>query len=118
MNTPAGEVTITHWHAHVYYAAETLALAVQVCEQAVADLPVEQGRMHQKPVGPHPCWSCQLSFAPGDLGQVLTWLTLHRQGLTVFVHPNTGNDLIDHRDRPVWLGASVTLNLGMFESRA
>ena len=114
MSDTAAPVTITHWHAHVYYDASSLDLAEQVCQQAVAALPIEQGRMHRKPVGPHPLWSCQLSFAPADLGTVLTWLSLHHQGLTVFVHPNTGNDLVDHRDRAIWVGDSVRLNLGMF----
>ncbi len=47
---------ITGYHAHVYYDANTQAIAQQVCEE-VADLfPVQMGRMHAKNVGPHPNW--------------------------------------------------------------
>ena len=36
-------------------------------------------------------------------------------GLIVLVHPNAGDDLLDHRDRALWLGAGLDLKLGMFE---
>ena len=106
---------ITHWHAHVYYDEQTVVQATKLCADAANALSVEQGRLHRKPVGPHPQWSCQLSFTPEHLAEVITWLTLNRNGLTVFVHPNTGDDLVDHRDRAVWLGDSDSLRLGMFE---
>ena len=32
--------------------------------------------------------------------------------LDVFVHPNTDDELRDHRDCAIWLGSSHTLNLG------
>jgi len=113
MNT--SNSTITHWHAHVYFNEHTVEQASRLCEEAASALPVEQGRVHRKPVGPHPQWSCQLSFDPEHLGQVVTWLTLKRNGLTVFVHPNTGDDLVDHRDRAVWLGDSDNLRLEIFQ---
>jgi len=34
-----------------------------------------------------------------------------------FVHPNTGHDLEDHRDRAVWIGKSVPLLLDMFTKK-
>ena len=42
---------------------------------------------------------------------LLAWLTLNRAGLDVFVHPNTPDELRDHRDCAMWLGHSHTLNL-------
>ena len=110
--------TITGWHAHVYYGEQTVEQATALCEAAAKALPVEQGRVHRKLVGPHPQWSCQLAFEPAHLADVVTWLTLNRNGLTVFVHPNTGDDLVDHRDRAVWLGDSDTLKLDIFKPRA
>lgn len=107
---------ISDWHAHVYYDAATLDQASALCGLADQVLPVKQGRIHQKPVGPHPMWSCQLSFEPEDFSAVVVWLNAHRAGLTVFVHPNTGDVLADHRDHAIWLGDSVGLNLEMFTS--
>jgi DOPA 4,5-dioxygenase len=105
---------ITDWHAHVYYEAATLDQAIELCELADQKLPVKKGRVHEKLVGPHPMWSCQLSFEPGDFASVIVWLNARRQGLTVFVHPNTGDALVDHRDHAIWLGDSVQLKLDIF----
>ena len=45
------------------------------------------------------------------------WLALNRGDLTIFVHPNTGQDLEDHRDRAIWLGQQVPLVLDIFTKR-
>ncbi|MEZ5707443.1 MAG: DOPA 4,5-dioxygenase family protein [Burkholderiaceae bacterium] len=46
-------------------------------------------------------------------GEVIPWLALNRQGLVVFIHPITGNDLVDHRDRAIWMGAVRPLDLSV-----
>lgn len=69
------------------------------------------GRFHERPVGPHPQWSCHFAFAPAALPRVLTWLALNHGALDVFLHPNTGESLRDHRDCALWIGHSHTLNL-------
>lgn len=106
---------ITGYHAHVYFDADTQETAQQVCEEAARLFPVEKGRMHAKNVGPHPRWSCQLAFAPDAFDQVIPWLMLNRKGLTVFTHPETGDHLADHRDRAVWMGEMLDLDLSIFD---
>lgn len=106
--------TIASYHAHIYFDAETLGQARTLCEAARDTLPVEMGRMHEKNVGPHPMWSCQLSFDADALGKVMPWLILNRDGLIVLIHPNTGQHLEDHRDRAVWMGACLALDLSIF----
>ena len=44
---------------------------------------------------------------------ILSWLAVNRGDLTVFVHPNTGRQLVDHRDRAIWLGRQETLDLSV-----
>ena len=66
---------------------------------------LKMGRIRGRPVGPHPDWSCQLAFAPEVFGELVPWLAIHRQDLVVFIHPVTGNDLLDHRDRAIWMGS-------------
>jgi aromatic ring-cleaving dioxygenase len=108
---------ISDWHAHVYFAAETrdAALALrQRIEQRFAGQ-MEMGRFHERPVGPHPQWSYQVAFRPERLAEIVSWLTLNRAGLTVLVHPNTGDALTDHRDRAIWLGPSDTLDLSILQ---
>ncbi|CAI3790848.1 hypothetical protein DBADOPDK_00072 [Pseudomonas sp. MM223] len=48
---------IKGYHAHVYYDAASMEQARELCEEAARLFPVTMGRMHQKPVGPHPDWS-------------------------------------------------------------
>jgi aromatic ring-cleaving dioxygenase len=33
----------------------------------------------------------------------------------VFIHPLTGNDLVDHRDRAMWMGAVRPLDLSVLD---
>lgn len=106
---------IAGWHAHVYFDEETIDRARDLCERARDAFGLPMGRMHQRPVGPHPMWSCQLSVPPAAFGDVVAWLTLNRGGLSVFVHPETGNDLADHTDHAIWLGEARTLDTAMFD---
>ncbi|MBV4540332.1 DOPA 4,5-dioxygenase family protein [Pseudomonas vlassakiae] len=105
---------IKGYHAHVYYDASTIEQARELCEEAARLFPVTMGRMHQKPVGPHPDWSCQLAFEPEFVGVILPWLALYRKGLVVFLHPLTGDELADHRDHAIWMGAVRPLDLSIF----
>jgi len=102
---------ITGWHAHVYFDAGSREPAQQVREAVEARFDVTMGRWHEKPVGPHPMWSYQIAFGPERLAELLPWLSLNRRGLTVFVHPETGDDIPDHTDHAVWLGEKMDLNL-------
>lgn len=106
---------IESYHAHVYFNESTVEQAEALCTAAAQSFAVEMGRVHRKPIGPHPMWSCQLAFAPEVFGEVIPWLALNRNGLTIFVHPNTGNDLADHRDHAIWMGTVEPLNLEMFD---
>ena len=102
---------ITEYHAHIYYDAETREQAEKLCKAAGQTLGVKVGRMHDKPVGPHPRGSCQLTVKTEQLAKVLPWLVLNRGALTVFAHAQTGNALKDHTDHVIWLGPSEPLNL-------
>jgi DOPA 4,5-dioxygenase len=104
---------IQGYHAHVYFDAASVARARALCERAAAQFPLKLGRVHEKPVGPHPDWSCQLAFRAELFAQVVPWLMMNREGLVVFVHPLTGNDLVDHRDRAMWMGAMRPLDLSV-----
>ncbi len=106
---PTGD--ITGYHAHVYYRAETKPEATRL-RQALADrFDVRLGRWHDRPVGPHPCWSYQVAFEPALFGEIVPWFTLNRRGLVVFVHPQTGDDIADHTDYAIWLGEMPELDL-------
>jgi len=116
MNPDTEIASVQSWHAHVYFDGDTrdAAWALRGRIEAAFGARIEMGRFHERPVGPHPCWSYQVAFAPAELAPLLTWLALHHAGLDVFLHPNTGDALRDHRDRAVWVGRSHVLALDAF----
>lgn len=104
---------VASWHAHVYFdaASRDTAFALRERIEATFGGKMEMGRFHERPVGPHPQWSYQIAFGPEQLAEIATWLTLNHGALDVFIHPNTGNSLRDHRDCAMWIGRSHVLNL-------
>lgn len=107
---------IRGYHAHVYFDADTVAQATGLCRTAADMFGAEMGRVHERPVGPHPMWSCQLAFPPEAFDKIIPWLALNRDGLTIFAHPETGDNLKDHRDHGIWMGSMPALDLTIFET--
>lgn len=103
-----------HYHAHVYFGPDTVAQARALCGQAGALFGLRVGQVHEKLVGPHPHWSCQIAFDSAQFETFIPWLEQHRDGLDVLVHGLTGDDLADHTLHAAWLGQPSQLNLAMF----
>ena len=103
------------YHAHIYFDEDTKALAKTLCNITAEKFGLRVGRFHEKLVGPHPRWSCQVIFGSKDFESYITWLDMNREELTIFVHALTGDDLKDHTDFAYWLGQEVKLNLSIFE---
>lgn len=103
------------YHAHVYFEQETLQFATDLCHKAGELYPVTVGRVHQKLVGPHTKWSCQLKFTSRDFDNLVPWLDENRKGLSVLVHALSGDELEDHTTYAYWLGEAVPLDLSEFQ---
>ena len=102
--------TVTGYHAHVYFDAESEPAALALRDTVAHRFgDVVVGRVHRKPVGPHPHWSYQLAFAPERFGELVPFLMLNRGELDVLVHPRTGDEIRDHFDYAVWLGEKAAL---------
>lgn len=105
------------YHAHVYFGPHTVRQAEALAAQAGALFGVAVGRLHCRPVGPHPHWSCQIAFGSEQFDAVVPWLDAHCGELDVLVHGLSGDDLADHTDHAWWLGREWPLSLEMFEQR-
>ncbi|GAB4537632.1 MAG: DOPA 4,5-dioxygenase family protein [Pleurocapsa sp.] len=105
---------IKGYHAHIYFDESTVQQAEALCEEAGKLFNVTVGRMHHREIGPHPSWSCQLAFSRNEYADLLTWLALNRNGLTILIHPLSGNDLKDHTDYASWMGEPQALKLNVF----
>ena len=103
------------YHAHVYFDESSKVLANQVCQGAGEKFGLQVGRFHEKLVGPHSRWSCQITFAAKDFDSFIPWLDEKREDLSILVHALTGNNLQDHTEFAYWLGEPVTLDLSLFQ---
>jgi aromatic ring-cleaving dioxygenase len=103
------DTTAIHsWHAHVYFDAAWAFR--QVVDERFGAV-IELGRFHERLVGPHPAWSYQIAFDAARFDDIVPWLVLNHGALDIFLHPNTNDELRDHRDCAAWIGKSYALNL-------
>ena len=106
---------ISAYHAHVYYDDASRADAALVRDEIAARFETRLGRWRDGPVGPHPEPMYQVAFEAALFPEIVPWLMLNRRGLTILVHPETGDGLADHRDHAIWMGRTLALNLGVFD---
>ena len=112
----AADPTVNVWairgyHAHIYFCRKTRRDAAELRAALSERFNVTMGRWRDKPVGPHPQSMYQVAFATEQFAEIVPWLMLNRRGLNILIHPNTGQDVADHSDFPLWLGEKLKLNL-------
>jgi len=103
------------YHAHIYFDESSKVMAKALCQEIGERFKLRVGRFHEQLVGPHPCWSCQITFGTRDFDLFIPWLDEQRENLSVLVHALTGNDYQDHTEFAYWLGEPVELDLSMFK---
>jgi aromatic ring-cleaving dioxygenase len=112
--SPSG---IAEYHAHIYYdPANSRGRAERLRQQVAAEFPqAKLGRWHDEMVGPHPQSMYQIAFPSDMLAKFVPWLMLNRDGLTVLLHPETGDNYADHSAHAAWFGAVLPLRLDVFK---
>lgn len=105
---------IENFHAHIYFEPAEIEAAKALAEAVRQRFGVMVGHFHQRPIGPHPRGSVQMTVPTERFGEVATWLAVNRAGLTIFAHASTGDDRQDHTHNVVWFGPSEELNLAIF----
>jgi DOPA 4,5-dioxygenase len=103
--------TIAHYHAHIYYdPASTRDRAARLRERVGAAFPQATiGRWHDELVGPHLRSMFQIAFPASLLASLLPWLMLNSEGLSILVHPETGDAYADHIEHAAWIGDKLPL---------
>lgn len=105
---------IQNFHAHIYFDPAEIESAKALVEVARQRFGVAVGHFHQRPIGPHPRGSVQMTVPTERFGEIATWLAVNRAGLTIFAHASTGDDRRDHTHNVVWFGPSEQLDLSLF----
>ena len=107
--------TIKDYHAHIYFCEDTSEDARELIKVIRRKYNLEIGRFHEKLVGPHPNWSCQVKFSEINFGDFVPWLMVNRGELNIFIHLCSDDSLLDHSKYVCWLGKSQSLNIEMFK---
>jgi len=119
---------IPSFHAHIYYDENNKGIAINLRNDflALLEMPtsgrysplcetyydlIHIGTMHDKPVGPHTKAMFVVAFKGNALRIVLNHLMLHRNGLTVLLHPKTGDEVKDHTESATWIGTPIEIDL-------
>ena len=115
--TPVDPDIIEDYHAHIYYDPQaTRDRAARLRERVAAAFPqAKLGRWHDELVGPHLRSMYQIAFPRDLLASFLPWLMLNRDGLTILLHPGTGNPYADHTDHAAWLGGTLPLQVDVLD---
>jgi len=114
MTQPSADpAIIRNYHVHVYYdPGTTRVTAERLRERVAAAFPQAMlGRWHDALVGPHTQSMYQMAFPPGMFAAFVPWLMLNRDGLTMLLHPDTGDAYVDHTRHAAWFGAVLPLRL-------
>lgn len=104
---------ITGYHAHVYYSDDASKARAEKLRAGIEALSIAAvlGRWHDAPIGPHPTGSYQVAFGAELFAQLIPWMALNRDGLSVLIHPNTDDPVADHSANAIWLGEQLTVDL-------
>ncbi len=103
------------FHAHIYFERAGHEQAAGLRDEISRLFGLKVGTMHPKPVGPHTKGMFQVVFEKNELSEFVEWLMLNRRGHDVLIHPETGNDLLDHTKHAMWLGTPVAINVSAFD---
>jgi aromatic ring-cleaving dioxygenase len=106
---------INGYHAHIYYAPDTRVTAAELREAVGARFPCRVGRWHDEAVGPHPISMYQIAFEASEFSRIVPFLMLNRNGLSILVHPMSGDAYLDHSRYALWLGEQQDLRFDVLK---
>ncbi|HAA90979.1 MAG TPA: 4,5-dioxygenase [Rhodospirillaceae bacterium] len=110
---------IKGWHAHIYFDNdEDRDKAKSFMDLATAELTeATVGDWRDEGRGPHTVANFMIEFMCDQFPTVVPWLSLNREGLSVLVHPMTGDAPNDHSTYAMWMGDPLEVRLDRFSGR-
>lgn len=114
-------VKFDYFHSHVYYTEETKEKAIEVHHKISEKFLKEGSSIELTPLidrclGPHTLWMFEFNFNSDLFVDAFSFLCEHRNGLSILIHPLSGNAILDHTDYAMFLGRKEALNLRVLKS--
>lgn len=107
---PRAYTDVKSYHAHIYFDEDTYEKAALIRRWTAERFPVELGNWNLEPRGPHVTPSFYFGFTNDLLPVLVPWLQLNSLGLTILLHPNTGDERADHLYYALWVNRSQPVN--------
>lgn len=105
------------FHAHIYFELPQKKMAEELYFDIQKQFSprIRLGKIYMGPVGPHSLPMFTTMFGIEDKDEFLNFLNSHRNGLSVLIHEETGDDYRDHTAGAQWLGSPIALRFEHFE---
>jgi aromatic ring-cleaving dioxygenase len=105
------------FHAHIYFGLDEMALATQVRENIIKELPQlsYKGQLIPMPIGPHPKPMFEMHIPASHINLAMASIDVLREGLSVLIHPVQHDEMAAHTADARWLGAKLKLNLDVLK---
>jgi aromatic ring-cleaving dioxygenase len=104
---------IRNYHGHIYFSISEMALATQVRENILKDLPqiTYAGQLIPMPIGPHSKPMFEIHIPASHINYAMATIDKLRSGLSVLIHPVQHDEMAAHTSDARWLGEKLPLKL-------
>jgi aromatic ring-cleaving dioxygenase len=108
---------IAGYHIHIYMNDKTDSFALFALGEKIRTLfeGEVEGPFHVGKVGPHTQANIEFDVTLEAYAKVVPWLQMNSAGLSILIHPRTGDELKDHLDAAMWIGKPVRFNDRFFD---
>jgi aromatic ring-cleaving dioxygenase len=110
---------LTGYHVHIYFEKgdhHYSQAVAQVIEQQMLVLFPQHINTSSSVgvVGPHTKPNIVLEINKDAVTDIVPWLQFNNRGLSILIHPETGDEIRDHENAALWLNEPVALNEDFF----
>lgn len=110
-------IKVERYHSHIYFTLEEYDKAERVRSNmrrhlvGIADV----YDLVDYPIGPHTMPMFEIDFPAKSMGKVVEVLLEFREGLSILIHPLSGDHYADHTEYPIWIGKPVELKTALLK---
>jgi DOPA 4,5-dioxygenase len=117
----ATQAKIKDYHIHIYFDPNSKNMeqsqyqARELADDIATLFPnAARGIYNVGKVGPHGGPNVEVDITKESFAEILQWLQVNGRGLSILIHPETGDDLKDHLESSLWLNRVTPYNDAFF----